>query len=198
MDAATVEPVIYVFVNGLGSTGFVDMKPPGTQIQSSIVQELIPFIDGNYRTIASRAGRAIDGFSMGGGGALMVAFKNSTLFSCVVGYGSAVRDGSNPDPSRFTGPNARFADMAHFREFSPWHLAEANADAIRTHLKIRMVCGDADSLYPANIALKDRLAALNIPVDWVPVPGVAHDTKGLFNRVGVESLKFMHAQFRQP
>jgi hypothetical protein len=29
----------------------------------------------------------------------------------------------------------------------------------------------------------------------VSIPGVGHDTKGLFDRVGVESLTFMHEAF---
>lgn len=194
MDGAEAEPVIYVFVNGLGSHFFIDFRGDGLQIHRSIVEELIPFIDANYRTIATRAGRATDGFSMGGCGALMLAMKNPHLFSSVVSYGGAVITG---DRLR-GGDSTRWADRAHFDEFSPWGLIESNTAAIRAGLKIRMVCGDKDGLYDVNVKLKDRLTELNIPVDWVSVPGVAHDTKGLFDRTGVESLRFMHAAFARP
>ena len=40
------------------------------------VGELIPWIDANYRTLASRRGRAIAGLSMGGGGAMHYAAKH--------------------------------------------------------------------------------------------------------------------------
>lgn len=195
MDTGLIEPLIYVFVNGLGSTGFIDSRSGGPQVYTSIVKELIPFIDANYRTIAARAGRAVDGFSMGGGGALMLAFKNPELFSAVVSYGGAVR--ASAAPASVGEPGARFADLDHFAAFSPWKLAERNADAIRAGLKVRLVCGDQDRLYEANENFKNRLAELHIPVDWVPVPGVAHDTKGLFDRTGVESLKFILRAFRQ-
>ena len=191
MDEAAVEPMIYVFVNGLGSHFFIDFRGEGLQIHSCIVRELIPYVDANYRTISTREGRAADGFSMGGCGALMLAMKNPDLFSAVVSYGGAVITGD-----RLRGGDAtRWADRAHFDEFSPWGLVESNTAAIRDSLRIRLVCGDADGLYDVNVRLRDRLIELGIPVDWVSVPGVAHDTKGLFDRTGIESLRFIEKGF---
>ena len=76
MDSGTVPPTIYVFANALGDTGYIDApEGRGPKVFSSIVTELVPFIDANYRTIADRRGRAVDGFSMGGGGSLILALK---------------------------------------------------------------------------------------------------------------------------
>ena len=61
-----------------------------------------------------------------------------------------------------------------------------------------MVCGDQDPAYPVNIEFKDFLATMNIPVSWVSVPDLAHDTTGLYNRVGLESFKFMQEGFARP
>ena len=61
-----------------------------------------------------------------------------------------------------------------------------------------MVCGDQDGLFQANVEFKDLAAKLKIPVDWVPVAGVAHDTRGLYVRVGLESLKFIEAGLTPP
>lgn len=191
MDDGAVEPTIYVFVNGIGSHFFIDFRGDGLKIHSSIVRELIPFVDTHWRTIADRSGRAADGFSMGGCGALMLAMKNPDLFSSVVSYGGAVITG---DRLR-AGDATRWADRAHFDEFSPWGLIESNTTTIRDNLRIRLVCGDADGLYDVNVRLRDRMIELGIPVDWVSVPGVAHDTKGLFDRTGVESLRFIEAAF---
>ena len=70
-----VRPMVYVFVNGMGDTFFLDYEDGSVKAETAIVRELIPFIDGRYRTIASAEGRAIDGFSMGGGGAIRIALK---------------------------------------------------------------------------------------------------------------------------
>src|SRR5262245_51713485 len=63
--------------------------------ESQFINELIPFIDANYRTQASRDGRAIMGFSGGGQGALRLAFKYPALFSSVEGMSGAVDDNAS-------------------------------------------------------------------------------------------------------
>ncbi len=90
MDGRKVRPVIYVFANGLGDTLFVDTRDGAKKAETTVIKELIPFIDSNYRTVAARETRSIDGFSMGGFGALHFAFKYPELFSSVVSYGAAL------------------------------------------------------------------------------------------------------------
>lgn len=102
MDSGSVPPVIVVYVNGFGDTGYLDHPGAGPKVFSSIVTELIPFIDANYRTIADRRGRTIDGFSMGGGGSMMVALKRPDLFSSVVSYGGGFM--KPPPPGVLSGP----------------------------------------------------------------------------------------------
>jgi len=65
-----------------------------------------------------------------------------------------------------------------------------------------MVCGELDGagrgengLYRLNVEFKEMLGRLGVPVDWISVPGVAHDTKGLYGRAGLESLKFLEKRF---
>src|SRR5262249_648901 len=52
--------------------------------------DLIGHIDANYRTIASREGRAINGLSMGGYGALMLGLKHPDLFCSIGSHSGAV------------------------------------------------------------------------------------------------------------
>jgi enterochelin esterase-like enzyme len=185
MDNRRVRPMIYVFVNGLGNSEFVNTAD-GKPIERSIVTELIPFVDQTYRTIANRTGRAADGFSMGGFGCLSVAFKNPELFSAVTSYGAAL----------VIGPTGRnFTDPAHFAQHSPKALTVKNRAQILKNLRIRMVCGDSDWLFTSNTKFKAHLDSLKVPVDWVEVPGLAHCTQCLYEQVGVESLKFMEEAF---
>ena len=219
MDNKKIKPMIYVFVDGIGDTFFIDYATGAPKVETMIVTELIPWVDANYRTVAGRHGRGVDGFSMGGFGCLMLAFRHPELFSTVVSYGAALidpvadkpgdrktdkpkADAANPDaPVQkdalvTTYPRAgRWGDKAYSDKYNPRALAKTNADVIRTGVKVRVVCGDADGLYQRNVTFKDLLAELKIPCDWVSVPGVAHDTKGLFDRVGLESMKFMQAAF---
>jgi enterochelin esterase-like enzyme len=192
IETGRVAPRIYVFADGLGDTFFLDYADASVKAETAIVRELIPFIDRTYRTISTRESRAIDGFSMGGGGALRLAISYPELFGSVVSYGAALikRDTNQKLDEK------RYGDAAGYEKRNPWPLLEKNANAVRGKLRIRMVCGDADRLFPLNVEFKDRLQALKIPVDWAPVAGVAHDTKGLFDRAGEESLRFMQASAR--
>jgi len=188
IENSKVRPLVYVFVNGMGDTFFLDYEDGSVKAETAIVSELIPFIDGRYRTIASAGGRAIDGFSMGGGGAMRIALRHPELFSSVVSYGGAL---IRADPRR---PNqSRFGSEEYVARNNPWALIEANANRVRERLRIRMVCGDQDGLFQANVEFKDLAAKLKIPVEWVAVAGVAHDTRGLYVRVGLESVQFIEA-----
>jgi enterochelin esterase-like enzyme len=182
MDNQMVRPMIYVYVNGLGNTVFANTAE-GKLIERSIIEELIPFIDSKFRTVASKEGRLVDGFSMGGFGCLMLAFRNPDKFSAVTSYGAALS-------ITYKSENKNFKNQEHFEEYNPWSLIKKNRDAVRKGVRIRMVCGDSDGLYESNLKFKELLDSLDIPVDWVPVQGVAHCTQCLYEEAGIDSLKF--------
>src|SRR4051795_4737637 len=52
-------------------------------------QELVPWIDGRYRTIRSRGGRAIVGISQGGFGSMSYAARNPELYGAVASFSGA-------------------------------------------------------------------------------------------------------------
>jgi len=81
-DAKT-PPCLVVFVNGLANGMYVDWKDGSAPIETVIVEELVPHIDATYRTIATREGRLLDGYSMGGYGAARLGFKYPELFRAV-------------------------------------------------------------------------------------------------------------------
>jgi putative tributyrin esterase len=55
-----------------------------------IIKDLIGHVDSTYRTIASRDGRAINGLSMGGYGALMLGLKHPDLFCAIGSHSGAI------------------------------------------------------------------------------------------------------------
>jgi putative tributyrin esterase len=73
------------YVNWTGST---DGKPH--RWEDMIVNDLIPGIDKQYRTVKSRQGRSIGGLSMGGFGALSLGLKNLRLFGFVFSSAGAI------------------------------------------------------------------------------------------------------------
>jgi S-formylglutathione hydrolase FrmB len=85
-----------------------------------IAKDLIGHVDATYRTIAAREGRAINGLSMGGFGALAVGLRHPDLF-CAIGShsgalafaksaGERLRSGQEPRPRKnqpSAAPNER-------------------------------------------------------------------------------------------
>jgi enterochelin esterase-like enzyme len=56
---------------------------PGRNWETAIAHELPAYVDGHYRTIASRAGRALVGLSAGGYGAVLLVIHHLQTFSAV-------------------------------------------------------------------------------------------------------------------
>ena len=54
------------------------------------VKELVPWIDGRYRTVRSRAGRAIVGISQGGFGSMSYAARHPELYGAAASFSGAV------------------------------------------------------------------------------------------------------------
>ncbi len=77
---------IAVFVNGANklSGSFYLSSPAIGDYETYIAKDLVSLIDGRYRTLSSRESRGLTGFSMGGWGAMHLAFKFSEVFSVAV------------------------------------------------------------------------------------------------------------------
>lgn len=73
-------PMIVVFIDGFNSF-YVD--GPTFKMKSAIINDLIPFIDSQYRTLTDKRNKAIVGISMGGFGALNIALSNINMFNSV-------------------------------------------------------------------------------------------------------------------
>ena len=72
---------IIVGVDGNYSSWYFDSPIDSTsKYETYIIDELVPFIDKKYKTIASPAGRAVSGLSMGGHGALYLSFKHQDVY----------------------------------------------------------------------------------------------------------------------
>lgn len=59
-------------------------------VESMIVKELIPLIDGSYPTKASTDGRVVCGFSMGGAGSVRLSLQHPELFCGAGSWGGAL------------------------------------------------------------------------------------------------------------
>ena len=175
MSSNEVLPMIWVFPDGQTNSFYGDAFDGHKQVYSNVIHEILPYVDANYRTIAHRDGRAMEGFSMGGFGAAMYAAKHPELFSAVVESGGALSRWQ--DLVNFNNAVAdEMYDLneANFLPHSLWTLTGANADAIRTSINYKMIVGDADPQEASNARFRDYVMSLGIDPHYQVLPGVAH------------------------
>ena len=64
IKAGKIEPMILVYTMGGRTSWFCDSADGKVMGESVIIKDLIPHVDATYRTIASRKGRAVQGWSL--------------------------------------------------------------------------------------------------------------------------------------
>lgn len=205
IDGGTTPPCLVVFVNGMPNGMYVDWKDGSAPLETIIIKELVPHIDATYRTIASREGRLLDGYSMGGYGAARLGFKYPDLFRAVsiMGGGPLQADLLDDAPRagrrRATEVLAQVygGDPEYFRLVSPRVLAEQHAEAIRRGSLIRMVCGAEDETFANNRDFHEHLERLGIPHTWTILAGVDHNPLRTLEALGDSNWGFYRQAFAQ-
>jgi S-formylglutathione hydrolase FrmB len=87
----------FIMVHPRGDSSFYCNYMDGTRRYEDLVaQELISFMEKNYRAAKGRENRAIAGTSMGGYGALKIAMKYPDRYAAVVGQSPILFPGANP------------------------------------------------------------------------------------------------------
>jgi enterochelin esterase-like enzyme len=204
--AGVVPPFIMVFPNGLPNGMWVDDKAGRTPVETMLLADLMPDVDARFRTQATRAGRVIEGFSMGGYGALRLGFAHPERFGAI----SSLAGGPLQETFDEVVPGNRALrdqvmrdvygnDMAYFRRVSPWRLAEAlRAIPEGERPAVRLVIGARDAMVPLHATFEARLRALAITHELVTVPDVGHETLPLLEAMGDGYWAFLRRAFTAP
>lgn len=177
----TLPEAIIVFVNGGKGSGYYDWTTPDhgpnsdfpIMSESIIIKELIPFVDGRFRTIPFRGGRAIEGFSMGGYGAVKFALEYPHLFCSAVAYGGSGYSASG-NPAE-----------------SVYNIVTAHKAALDTYdVRIRLVRGTQDGTPDDNPELKSFLDTQGIYNELETAVPTAHDWGDYYRSNGDVGLDF--------
>ena len=88
--------MIVVMDNGYAASPHAENKARPSRddnlFEEVVIKELIPEIDGNFRTLTSKDNRAIAGLSMGAGQAMSIGLAHLELFSAVGAFSGGVRN----------------------------------------------------------------------------------------------------------
>jgi endo-1,4-beta-xylanase len=194
-----IPPLLVAYGNG-GSRAFYSDSVDGRILsETMIIKEYIPFIEKTYHGMGTREGRALQGMSMGGHGALKLAFKYPEMFSSVVAFAGGYIDEKelaqrHPDVLRqmFGGDPSKFVDQM------PANVLRKNVDQIRDSLPILLLVGKQDFLYEHNRRMDALLGELRVPHDFVEVDDLKHDLRGLAKAMGARTLQFAAQHFTLP
>jgi S-formylglutathione hydrolase FrmB len=168
---------------GAGTSFYINSLDGKVRYEDFLVREFLPGIESRYRTRPGRANRAVSGVSMGGYGALHLAFRHPELFSSASAHSPAIIDKLPAFTAPTQGGSLRTRilggtfgsppDAAFWDRNSPLTLARtANLAA----LKIYFDCGDQDDFgFETGATALDRiLTSRRIPHEAHLYPG-RHD-----------------------
>ncbi|HKW60905.1 MAG TPA: alpha/beta hydrolase family protein [Candidatus Acidoferrum sp.] len=164
-----------------GASFYINSKDGKVRYEDFLLREFFPFIEKKYRALPGRANRAISGVSMGGYGALHLAFRHPQLFSSVSAHSAALIEKLPAFVNTPQSPRARVLggvfgvppEVAFWEANSPLTLART---ASLSGLKIYFDCGDQDSYgFDAGATALDKiLTARRIRHEFHIYPG-GHD-----------------------
>lgn len=170
------EMIVVSSIDPTGLSMWTNSKDGRMPMETIFVEELIPHIDQNYRTVADRHGRGIEGFSMGGYGAAYLGVKYNELFTSV-----SILAGALHTPETFRQrrraifDNVYSGDIDYARGHSPWHLLESKAESLPDSLSMRVFVGADDGLLDWNRNYHVALEKYGIEHEWGVVPDSPHD-----------------------
>jgi len=176
VKAGAAPNAIVVTVDG-GNNLFIN-SPKG-RYQDLVAKDLVEHIDKTYRTIARREGRALLGISMGGYGALNIAFSQPSVFGVVATHSAMLLSqiptaeaGARGGQMRaFTGVFGEPVDALAWKAQDPLELVKT-AD-VKGLPALYIDCGSEDryGLFAGNKMLHDTLEARKVPHTFGLFPG---------------------------
>ena len=183
------------------ATFYINSRNGKDRYEDFLLLEFFPFIEKHYRVAPGRGHRAIAGISMGGYGALHLAFRHPQLFVSVSAQSAALIEklpsflGPSPNSPRahvLGGVFGNPPDPEFWNRNSPLTLARTANPA---GLKIYFDCGNQDDygFEAGAVALDKILSARHIPHEFHIYPG-RHDASYFAEHLAA-SLMFASRSF---
>ncbi|NCD69743.1 alpha/beta hydrolase [Mucilaginibacter agri] len=140
-----------------------------SQYETYVASELVKYIDTHFATLADRKSRAITGLSMGGHGALLLAFKHQDIFGAAGSMSGGVDIRQFSDRFGIEQVLGKYIDNPQRWEqnsvVNMLYLIKPNS------LAITFDCGYDDMMYASNQNLHQLLLYRKIPHDYTVRPG---------------------------
>lgn len=183
IEEGRVDPMVLVFANGGVASGYIDNPDTGVMGESVIVDDLIPHVEANFRVSSDAAGRGVAGFSMGGAGAVRLAIRNPLQWAAVVSIAGVLVGPTELMERNFIVD----ADLAQRHDL---FATSIDAAPRLRRMDLRFVVGTADDWVGENRRFAAHLGHQNLPIEYIEIPGVAHDLSEYLKEDGTQLFQF--------
>ncbi len=181
--------MIIVCPDGGSRSWYLDSPIDSTsKYETYFIGEVVPFIDGRYKTKSEKRFRAITGLSMGGHGALYLAIHHPDVF------GAAGSTSGGVDIRQFTTSwelkEKVLGDTICCKQNWEKHAVINVVDQLKKNqLAIIIDCGISDFFLDVNRKLHEKLSSMKIPHDYTERPG-EHNSLYWKNSIDYQILFF--------
>jgi enterochelin esterase-like enzyme len=206
ISEGTIPPMIIVMPDA-GVSWYINDFAGKEPYEDMFMEELIPWIDDQYRTRPGKEFRAVSGLSMGGYGALLYAMRHPDLFSSCAAFSAGVHtpeeivqmedEGYQRIFAHLYGPDLRGQGRLtdHWKSYSPVEMARSLPEETLKKVRWYIDCGDDDFLYKGNSALHVILRNRQIPHQYRVRDGAHNWT--YWRTWIIEGLRFVGEGFRR-
>lgn len=126
---------------------------------TSLVADILPYVESHYNVIAKRTGRAVAGLSMGGGQSFFIAFRNTKIFANVGVFSSGLIGASAIGGKPFD-PESYFKGI--YKKHSKYDKFDV----------LYLSCGEQDGRIDGMTEFRDKLLGYGYKgVVWEQYPG---------------------------
>ncbi len=164
-------PMIIVMPDAnTGKRGYFNDIKNDWRYEDFFFQELIPYIEANYRAKSEKQYRAVAGLSMGGGGTFMYALHHPEMFSSACPLSASVGPLTLDEAKeRFNRDGAKYTDKeitAYYQQHSAlWLINNLPADSVKS-MNWFISIGDDDFLYEGNSLVHIAMRKKEIPHEY--------------------------------
>lgn len=182
-----------------GRRGYFNDIKGDWRYEDFFFQELVPYIEKNFRTKNEKRYRAISGLSMGGGGSFMYALHHPELFAAACPLSAYIGPLTLEEAkTTFTRNNPGLNDAAitaYYNRHDAVALINNMPDSTKRAVRWYIDCGDDDFLYEGNSLAHIAMKKKEIPHEFRIRDGAHNWT---YWRTALPAvLEFVSMSFRQ-
>ncbi|NDV55103.1 esterase family protein [Parabacteroides sp. 52] len=168
-EIADKQHLTFVCPDGNNSWYWDSPQDPSYCYETFVSKELVSYIDSHYATIKAKEARAITGLSMGGHGALWLAFRHTDVFGAAGSTSGGVD--IRPFPKNWE-MRKHLGEWAENKEVWDKHTVINLVDQLKKgDLALIIDCGYDDFFFDVNTHFHARLVANKIDHDFLVRPG---------------------------